>query len=287
MLLAAFVAQAQIKIAPKLENGFKTTYTEVQTTSLPGQKELNVTEVVNYVVSDVTIDGAVVTATIVSVESDADATDFTGQMMELSQKMLLGQAVQLKVNADGKVVGVKNAEEVKSKALEVSVTLLDKLYESIPGLEQMMPKDNLFNQLAGGFSEEKLAAAYANSSVLSLNGKTVSNGATETVINEQGIKMNRMYFVAGKSIITNDKLNMSKDELKELIIKQMEQRMPEQAEMIKQNIDLVMGQMKFEATVKKTYEMQDNGWVKSIKSESSQDLLGQQTKTVSTVTLKQ
>ena len=77
-----------------------------------------------------------------------------------------------------------------------------------------------------------------------------------------------------------------KDDLKKLIIKQVEEQAPEQAEMIKQNIDLVMGQMKFEMSEKSTYQLQDNGWVKSVKNEVNQNMMGQVMKATETITLK-
>ena len=64
------------------------------------------------------------------------------------------------------------------------------------------------------------------------------NGATESVNNEQGMKLKRMYFVVGKNIITNSTLDMTKDELKEFVLKQVEKVAPDQAEMVKQNIDV-------------------------------------------------
>ena len=79
---------------------------------------------------------------------------------------------------------------------------------------------------------------------------------------------------------------MQKDDLKKLIIKQVEEQAPEQAEMVKQNIDLVMGQMKFEMSEKSTYQMQDNGWVKSVKNEVNQNMMGQVMKATETITLK-
>jgi polyphosphate kinase len=97
-----------------------------------------------------------------------------------------------------------------------------------------------------------------------------------------------MYFVNGKNVTTNGSMNMSKDELKAMIIEKVEKLVPDQAELIKQNIDQVMatGMIKFESKETATYELQDDGWVKSIKSESTNEAMGQQTKTTATVTIK-
>ena len=64
--------------------------------------------------------------------------------------------------------------------------------------------------------------------------------------------------------------------------------MPSQAEMIKQNIDMVMqsGMMKIEMTEDTTYELQDDGWVKSIKTVMNNKMMGKDIRTVSTVTMK-
>lgn len=49
--------------------------------------------------------------------------------------------------------------------------------------------------------------------------------------------MKRMYFVNGRNVTVSGSANMSKEELKKLIIEQVEKMMPEQADMVKQNID--------------------------------------------------
>ena len=76
--------------------------------------------------------------------------------------------------------------------------------------------------------------------------------------------------------------------MKELIIKQVEERAPEQAQMIKDNIDQVMatGMLKIDMTQKDTYEFQADGWPKSIVTENTTDTMGQKMTTKSTVTLK-
>ena len=49
---------------------------------------------------------------------------------------------------------------------------------------------------------------------------------------------------------------------------------------------MATGMIKFESKETATYELQDDGWVKSIKSETTNEALGQQTKTTATVTIK-
>ena len=100
--------------------------------------------------------------------------------------------------------------------------------------------------------------------------------------------MKRMYFVQGKNIVANSTLNMTKDEMKEMLIKMVEKSAPDQAAMVKENIDQIMssGMLKMDMKETVTYELQDDGWVKSIKGESTTETMGQKVVTVSTITLK-
>jgi hypothetical protein len=83
-------------------------------------------------------------------------------------------------------------------------------------------------------------------------------------------------------------MNMTKEDMKKLIIAQEEKIMPEQADMVKQNIDQIMesGMLKMDAKETASYELGDDGWVKSIKAETTTESMGQTVKATSTTTLK-
>ena len=286
VLMMALVAQAQVKVAPKLVNGFKAVYVEEITTNVGGEEQKMTTET-EYAVSDVTSKGAVITVTVTDVKSEADENDPMAQLMSMGENIMKGISIKVGTDAEGKVTGILNADEVKGKATELATTIVEGLLKDSPELEQALPKEALMKQITEQFTDETLLNSLSNSGVLALNGKTIASGATENVKNEQGMKMKRMYFTSGKNIIANSTLDMSKDDLKEFILKQISAIAPDQADMVKDNIDLLLGQMKFSATSKSTYELEDNGWVKSIKTESSQDMMGQSQKQTSVVTLKQ
>ena len=154
---------------------------------------------------------------------------------------------------------------------------------------QALPKENLKQQLLDSYTEENLVKNinYA-SSVLALNGKTIMTGAQESFVNEQGLKMKRMYFVNGKSVTSSSNLDMSKEELKDLIIAQVEKIAPEQADAVKQNFDQLMasGMFKMEQKETASYELQDDGWVKSLTVDNTTNSMGQQMNTKTTVTIK-
>ncbi|MCR5159163.1 MAG: hypothetical protein K6D37_08580 [Prevotella sp.] len=285
VLMMALVAQAQVKVAPKLQNGFKAVYTEVSTASVAGTEETTTTET-EYVVSDVTANGAVITATLVDIKSDEGQSDAMSALLTMGESIMKGISIKMSTDADGQVTGILNLDEVKKKATEMASTIVEGMLKENPEVEQVMSKETLMAQMTNSFTEEALMNSIKSAGVLALNGKTINSGATENVVNEQGMNMKRMYFVTGKNIIANSTLDMSKDQLKAFIIKQVSAVSPDQAEMVKDNIDLVMGQMKFNATTKSTYELQDNGWVKSLKTETSTDVMGQAQKRTSVITLK-
>jgi hypothetical protein len=64
--------------------------------------------------------------------------------------------------------------------------------------------------------------------------------------------------------------------------------MPAQADMVKENIDQLMnsGMLKIDAKETASYELQDDGWVKTMKVETTYNAMGQDTKSVVTINLK-
>ena len=117
-------------------------------------------------------------------------------------------------------------------------------------------------------------------SPMMLNGKSLMTGAQEDYTNEQGLKMKRMYFVNGKSITTNGSMSMTKDEMKQFLISQVEKLMPGQADMVKENI------VKIDSKETATYELQDDGWVKTMKVETTYNAMGQETKSTVNIYIK-
>lgn len=282
VLLMALMAQAQTKIAPKLENGFKAVYTEKSTINMMG-KELTYNSDNEYVVSDVTADGAVITVTNTAMDLPSmEGLDPVSAMLLMTAQINKGTTVKMAVNAEGVPQKILNLDEVKEKAGETIEVLVTNMFDAVPELSQAISKEDMIKQLVEVLSEEMLL----NDDVLALNGKTIANGYQDSFTNDDGMKMKRMYFMAGKKIISNATLDMSKDDLKEYIIKKIEEEAPEQAQMVKDNIDMLMGQLKFDAIEKHTYEMQANGWPASITSEESKDSMGQSMKVSSVISLK-
>jgi len=284
VLLVALMAQAQTKIAPKLENGFKAVYNETTTINM-GNESLNITTNEEFVVSNVGANGATITNTLTKVECDGDDADVSTQMLLIPVNMLKGVALKLATDANGQVTKIQNYAQAKAIIEENLDKLVSQVLADNAELAQALTKEKLKEQFAKQIEEDAILSNIKDSGVMALNGKTITNGATETM-EKDGLKMKTMYFVAGKSIIANATLDMTKDELKALIIKQVEKEAPEQVAMIKENIDMMIDQMKMEASQKTTYSMSENGWPKSIKEEFVQDMMGQKVTQTSVTTLK-
>ncbi|MBQ9356591.1 MAG: hypothetical protein IJT98_04815 [Prevotella sp.] len=284
MMLLTLAAGAQTKISAQLQEGATFTYTEQATIALPGQSEYHLNSETEYKVNNVTAEGAVITVTMKTFENDIPETDMAGQMMSMMAGVHKNVGVRLQVDADGKVVAIQNFEEVKNLLANTAADMVDMMANSNPTLAGM--KDAILAQIMEQASEEALVEKYSKGGVLGLNGKTLANGATDTYT-VQGLKMKSMYFVTARSIIVNSQLDMTTDDLKAFVIAQVEQQMPDQAAMIRENIDMVMGQMHFEMTSRSTYTMQDNGWPRSISTETNQDMMGQSIRQASTITLKE
>ncbi len=289
MLMAAFAAQAQLKVAPKMEKGTTKTYATTMTTNIPGQGEVKITADTKYTVSAATADGYTVDVVATDVKSDATADNIAGKLISASQELMKDMTVSLITDKDGKIVKIKNFNELKPMIDEASGKFVDQMLKEVPQLGQLMTKEALLNQIKDNLTEENLVRSMqANTSVLVLNGKTIMTGAQDEFVNEQGIKMKRMYFVNGKKVTTNSSMSMSKDEMKAFVIKQVEQLVPEQAEMIKKNIDQVMatGLLKIDMKETANYEFADDGWVKTLKTEATTDTMGQKSSITTVTTLK-
>lgn len=289
MLTAAMAASAQLKIAPKMQKGLIKVYNVVATTNIPGQKEVNITTDMKYTVTEANANGYVVDVLTTTFTSDATSDNIAGQLLSGAAELLKGLNVRVATNNDGRAEKIVNYAELRPRMDDMCDKLIEKMYQAIPQMSQLVPKETLRQQMMENLTEEKLLKSMQNAtSVMTLNGKTVMTGAQEEYVNEQGMKMKRLYFVNGKNIVTNSSMNMSKDELKALIIAQVEKLAPAQADMIKQNIDTVIesGMLKMDMKETATYDLFDDGWVKSVTVDTTTDTMGQGAKSHTVITCK-
>lgn len=283
LLLTAIVMSAQVasvKIAPKYQKGDNMLYRSIGTMTVGGEI-INLSSQTRYYIAEANKDGYVIETTLEKM--DTDAKDLTGKIMQLMQGAMKGVKTVFTADADGKITGIKNFDEVKEQATKVVDELLKTLAAEMPEAAGVLPADMLKNQLNSRLTEEAVVAQVANSpGPFSLNGKTISTGTMDESTDDNGRKVKNMYFLSapdGSKVKATTTLNMSKEDMKKMIVEQVKAMMPDQAEMVEQNIDQLMesGMMKMESTVTADYEFLPNGWLKSLRTEQKQETMGQST----------
>ena len=289
MLTIALALQAQVKVAPKMEKGTVKTYATEAVITIPSQGDVKMTTDSKFTITDATADGYVLEMVCTDVKTECEPGNIAGKLMAAAEEMMKDAVVRAAVDKNGRVQDILNADEVKAGLDANADTFIDQLMTDMPQLAGVVSKEGLKKQVSQSLTIDALVQTLQEAtSPLALNGKTIMTGAQEEFVNKEGIKMKRLYFVNGKSIIANSTINMTEDEIKQFIIKQVEQSAPDQAQMIKDNIDQLMksGMLKMDFKESATYELQDDGWVKSIVVDSSTETMGQKVVSKSTVTLK-
>ena len=289
MLTMVMAAQAQLKVAPQMQKGDQKNYEVTIVTDIPGQGSFTINEEMAYSVTEATATGYVVKMETTKMTSDVKAENIAGQIVAAAQEVMINIPLLIATDKAGKPLGINNYAEISKKIDTQSDVLIEKMFKAIPQLSTALPKNALKQQILTSLSEEALLKTIQWSvNPMALNGKTIMTGAQEEYINDQGIKMKRMYFVNGRNVTVSGSANMSKEELKKLIIEQVEKMMPEQADMVKQNIDQLIesGMLKLDMKETGSYEYQEDGWVKTIKSENVTENMGQKVSVNTTVTLK-
>ncbi len=288
-LITMTAAQAQLKVIPTLKKGMEKVYESKACMTLPGQSAINIATNTKYTVSDATADGYVLDVITTNFTSDAAASNVAAQILSAAQEMMKDVNIRIATDKNGKPVKIVNYAELSKQLDERSKQMVNKIYELIPQAKSMIPEEALKQQFMESLSENALfQSVTGNSSPLLLFGKTIMTGAQEEFVNEQGLNMKRMYFVNGKDVTTNATLNMSKEQIKKLIITQLEKTMPEQADAIKGQIDQLIesGMLKLDAKETTTFKLQDDFWPATWTTEVSTETAGQQTSTKTTTTLK-
>ena len=289
MLTIAVALQAQVKVAPKMEKGTVKTYVAEATITLPGQGDVKVTADSKYSITDAKADSYVLEMVSTDVKTECEPGNIAGKLVAAAQEMMKDAVVRATLDKDGRIQNILNGDEVKARVDKQADAFIDQMMADVPQLAGVVSKDALKQQVSQALTVEGLVQTLQQAtSPLALNGKTIASGSQEEFISQEGLKMKRMYFVNGKTIIANSVMNMTEDEMKQTIIKQVEKSAPDQAQMIKDNIDQLMstGMLKMDHKETATYELQDDGWVKSIVVDSTTETMGQTVVSKSVVKLK-
>lgn len=290
MLLVCLMAQAQsLKVTPTMKKGDVKTYAFTTTTNVAG-KDMTFTSDAVYTVTEENADGYVVNYQTKNFKSNIETDDLVGRLVTASSELMARAAIDIIVDKEGKVKGIKNFENVKKNMAEAADKMIDEMIKAMPEAENVLPKDKLKEQVMASATEEAVVKSLQEStSALTLNGKTLSTGSQDEYVNDQGLKMKRMYFVSpGGKVTMTANMDMDKESLKKMIIEKVTEMAPDQAEMVKQNIDMVLssGMLKLEATEKGSYEVGNDGWMKTISVEKEMNTMGQKVTVKSVGTIK-
>ena len=289
MLTIALALQAQVKVAPKMEKGTVKTYATEAVITIPSQGDVKMTTDSKFTITDATADGYVLEMVCTDVKTECEPGNIAGKLMAAAEEMMKDAVVRAAVDKNGRVQDILNADEVKAGLDANADAFIDQLMTDMPQLAGVVSKEGLKKQVSQSLTIDALVQTLQEAtSPLALNGKTITTGSQEEFVTKEGFKMKRLYFVNGKTIIANSVMNMTEEEIKQSIIKLAEQNAPDQAQMVKDNIDQLMssGILKMDHKETATYELDDDGWVKSIAVDSTTETMGQQVVTKSAVTLK-
>ena len=287
MMLVALTISAQIKVAPKMQKGDKKVYvTEVSIVA--AQVKMNATTETVYEVKDVTTDGYVIDAYVSDCKVEGDTANLANRIGAMAMEMTKGLHALYSTDKDGQILKILNHDEM----LEAADKMLDKTLSDI-NLPAMMTKEKIKMAAKMNISEENmLANAKMSDSPFSLNGKTITNGMEDTFSTKEGLKLKRTFTLADDgSVKTDAEMDMNVEDIIGMISKQAGQMSPETAnsDALKQQITQMInsGMLKFTATNNATYTFCPDGWVKTLISDYSFQIMGQTLESHCKITLKQ
>jgi hypothetical protein len=277
-LMMCILAQAQVKVLPKMNVGDKYVYDIVTKSNHPAMK-FTANSSMQFYVSEKTKNGYVIDMKMTSLDNDSENIKFA-LMMNLTEGMLKDVNIRIEVDKKGQPIRVVNFDEVKENASKYIKNITDLVYADDTDLSDMMPKEEFLKTAMSTVNEETLMEGITKtaSNPLSINGKTYTEGMEESFINPQGLKIKRIYHIEGKNKFSSKgETDMSNEDMKAFIIKKVEESMPERAEMVKSSLDMLIatGMMKLEAVENNTYELQNNGWLKAVDMDMKLSMMGQ------------
>lgn len=287
LMMAISVFGQSIKVTPALKKGQVKTYTTTTAATAMGQT-VNISYEQKYTITKETSEGFEMTQEITNFKSDGNGENLLSRLTTLSEEMMKDCKVQMRLNKEGKVLEIINYEEVKAKSKASAYKLIDELFEAAPEISQVMKKEQLQEQLMAELTPERMTYSLTiTSSPLALFGRNITSGMQDTYENNM-VSLKRIWLVTGKKIGASAKTDMSREELKNYILKQVEKTAPQQAAMIKDNIDTVLdsGLLKLDMNEKASYELTDDLWVKSMETTMESDIMGQKSNTIVKTQLK-
>lgn len=278
LLMAVTIFAQSIKVTPALKKGMNKTYTNTTAITTMDQT-VNIVSEQHFSITKETSQGYEMLIETTNYSSDAKDDNLAGRLLTLGTEILKDTKAQVSLNKEGKLLDIINYEEIKTKCLASGERMVDELLKAAPEISQVLTKEALVEQVAATLTRENLIKSLAgNSNPLALFGLTIVNGMQDKYNNGM-LDLKRTWLVNGKKIFASAKSDMSKEELKAYVLSQVEKLAPQQADMIKDNIDMVLssGLIKIDVTENANYELADDLWIKSMETTVENDMMGQKT----------
>ena len=287
ILMSVSVFGQSIKVTPVLKKGMKKAYMNTTAVTTMDQT-ITITSDQLLTITKETPQGYEMTMENANFSSDAKDDNLASRLLTLGSEILKDTKVQVSLNKEGKLLDIINYEEVKSKSIATGERMVDELLKAAPEISQVLTKEAIMEQVTGALTQENLIKSLTgNTNPLALFGLTIVNGMQDKYNNNM-VDLKRTWLVNGKKIFASAKSDMSKEELKAYVLSQVEKLAPQQADMIKENIDMVFnsGLVKIDVTENANYELGDDLWIKSMETTVETDMMGQKSSTRTKIQLK-
>lgn len=271
------LAHSQLKVYPKMNVGDKYVY-DLETQSTNPMLQFTAKSSIEFKVSEKTENGFIIDMLMSGLENDAK-NDKIAAMMSITEGMLKDVKIRVAVDNNGKALRIVNFNEVKEHCVAFADKLLSQIYKEHPELEATTPKAEMMNQAMSTVKEEVMldGITQTSSNPLCIFGKVITDGMTDTYVNTQKLKMKRTFHLQGNKITANGVSDLTDEEMKEFVIKKVEDNMPEKAEAVKSSIDLLMSPdlMKIDGKEDVVYDLLSSNWPSTIDMTVSLSLMGQ------------
>ena len=286
MMAVAIFAQS-IKVTPVLKKGMNKTY--VNTTAITTMDQtINVVSEQRFSITKETPQGYEMLMENTNFSSDVKEDNLASRLLTIGTEIMKDTKVQLSLDKEGKLLDIINYEELKKKCVASGERMVDELMKAAPEISQVLTKEALMEQVTSTLTQENLIMSLTgNTNPLALFGRTIVNGMQDKYNNNM-VDLKRTWLVNGKKIFASAKSDMNKEELKAYILSQVEKIAPQQADMIKENIDMVLssGLIKIDVTENANYELADDLWIKSMETTIDNEVMGQKSSSRTKIQLK-
>lgn len=287
LIMAVAIFAQSIKVTPALKKGMNKTY--VNTTAVTTMDQtINVVSEQHFSITKETPQGYEMLIESTNFSSDVKEDNLASRLLTIGTEIMKDTKVQVSLDKEGKLLDIINYEEVKKKCVATGERMVDELMKAAPEISQVLTKEALMEQVTATLTQENLIKSLTgNTNPLALFGRTIVNGMQDKYNNNM-VDLKRTWLVNGKKIFASAKSDMNKEELKAYILSQVEKIAPQQADMIKENIDMVLssGLIKIDVTENANYELADDLWIKSMETTIDNEVMGQKSSSRTKIQLK-